>query len=268
MESVEVFGNTIYETTSRREDLIWVMSRFQSVEISKDQKVAGWAGFHQQVSSPERKDEVSKVIYLPSIGESPTKVSTVQEVLQQVKAKAESIGLKEGDLVLNHAIYEVAFLLQSLENDLLLACKISGPATLGGGGHAPPPPPPTFLRSKKKKGKQRKARKTFKAETIKRLPLRLKLYCLNHSRASRIQKFFSLVNHGDRPYFSVFHGPRTWRSISPALELCIEVDLVGTTSAEKIMKGKQYNRVVRSLKVVYEAFQQIKLNPFIATLIC
>ena len=145
MESVEVFGNTIYETTSRREDLIWVMSRFQSVEISKDQKVAGWAGFHQQVSSPERKDEVSKVIYLPSIGESPTKVSTVQEVLQQVKAKAESIGLKEGDLVLNHAIYEVAFLLQSLENDLLLlACKISGPATLGGGGHAPPPPPYFF----------------------------------------------------------------------------------------------------------------------------
>ena len=130
------------------------------------------------------------------------------------------------------------------------------------------PPPPTFLRSKKKKGKQRKARKTFKAETSKRLPLRLKLHCLSHSRTSRIQKFFFLVNHGGRQYFSVFHGPRTLRSISPALELCIEVDLVGTTSAEKIMKGKQYNRVVRSLKVVYEALQQIKLNPFIATLIC
>ena len=46
------------------------MSRSQSVEIPKDQKVADWTGFHQQVSSPERKDEVSKVIYSPSIGES------------------------------------------------------------------------------------------------------------------------------------------------------------------------------------------------------
>ena len=87
MESVEVFGNTIYEAISKREDLFWVMSRCQSVEISKDQKVAVWTGFPQQVNSPERKDEVSKVIYLPSIKESPTKVSNVEEVLQQVKTK-------------------------------------------------------------------------------------------------------------------------------------------------------------------------------------
>ena len=53
-ESVEVFGNTISEVISRKEDLIWVMPRFQSVEISKDQKAAGWTGFHRQVSSPER----------------------------------------------------------------------------------------------------------------------------------------------------------------------------------------------------------------------
>ena len=32
----------------------------------------------------------------------------MQEVLQQVKAKAESIGLKEGYLVLDHAIYNLA----------------------------------------------------------------------------------------------------------------------------------------------------------------
>ena len=36
----------------------------------------------------------------------------------------------------------------------------TGPATLGGQGAWPP----TFLHSKKKKGKQRKTRKTFKAE--------------------------------------------------------------------------------------------------------
>ena len=53
-----------------------------------------------------------------------------------------------------------------------------------------PCPPPHFLCSKKKKGKQRKARKAFKAETIKRLSLRSKLYCFSHSRASRIQILF------------------------------------------------------------------------------
>ena len=37
----------------------------------------------------------------------------------------------------------------------------------GGGGLAELPP--TFLRSKKKKGEKKKKRKTFKAETIKRL---------------------------------------------------------------------------------------------------
>ena len=84
------------------------MSRFQSVEIYKDQKVANWTCFHQQLSLPQRKNEVSKVIYLLSMGESPTKVSTEKKVLPQVKAKAESIGLKEGDLVLDHAIYKLA----------------------------------------------------------------------------------------------------------------------------------------------------------------
>ena len=64
--------------------------------------------------------------------------------------------------------------------------------TGGPGGHGFP----SFLRSKKKKEKQRKTRKTFKAETFKRLSLRSKLYCLSHSRASRIQKFFLSANHG------------------------------------------------------------------------
>ena len=41
----------------------------------------------------------------------------------------------------------------------------------GRGGYAPPPPspPPTFLCNKKKKGRQREKRKSFKAETIKKL---------------------------------------------------------------------------------------------------
>ena len=72
--------------------------------------------------------------------------------------------------------------------------------------HRPPPPPATFSRSKEKKGGQWEKRKDFKAETIKRLPTRSKYYCFNHSRASRIRKFFLSVNHGGRKYFSVFHA--------------------------------------------------------------
>ena len=98
--------------------------------------------------------------------------------------------------------------------------------------HPPPPPPAPFsptifhthththtiLCSENKKGKQRKKRKSFKAETIKRLSPRSKCYCFSHSRASRIQKFFLPANHGGRQYFSAFHGPSTLKSISPALK--------------------------------------------------
>ena len=66
--------------------------------------------------------------------------------------------------------------------------------------------PPTFLRSKKKKGRQREKRKGFKAETIKRLSPRSTRYCFNHSRGSRIRKFFLSANHGGRQYFLVFHA--------------------------------------------------------------
>ena len=76
---------------------------------------------------------------------------------------------------------------------------------------------PTFLRSKKKKGKQWEKRKTFKAETIKRLSPRSKCYCFSHSRASRIQKFFWSAKHGGRQYLSVFHGPSALKSILPVL---------------------------------------------------
>ena len=82
----------------------------------------------------------------------------------------------------------------------------------GGGGLWPS----YFLRSKKKKGKQRKKRKSFKAETIKKLSPRSKLYCFSHSRVSRIQKFFLSVNHGGRHYISVFHGPSILKFTSPA----------------------------------------------------
>ena len=101
--------------------------------------------------------------------------------------------------------------IKNLETDLNESQKLNlilhrltnntGPATpTGAGSHA------AFLRSKKKKGRQRKKRKSLKAETIKRLSPRSKYYCFSHFRASRIRKFFFSANHGGRQYFSVFHG--------------------------------------------------------------
>ena len=79
--------------------------------------------------------------------------------------------------------------------------------------------PPTFWWSNKKNGKQRKKRKSFKAATTKRLSPRSKCYSFSHPRASRIQKIFLSANHGDRQYFSVFHGPSTFKSISSVVIL-------------------------------------------------
>ena len=88
----------------------------------------------------------------------------------------------------------------------------------GAGVAIPPPPlPRTFLHSKKKKRNQREKRKTFKAENIERLSPKSKCYCFSHSRASRVQSFFWLANHGGRQYLSMFHGSSTLKSISPAL---------------------------------------------------
>ena len=63
----------------------------------------------------------------------------------------------------------------------------------------------------KKIWKQREE-KNFKEETFISLSPRSQYYCFNHSRASRIQKFF-LVGL----YFTVFRGPSTLKSFSPPL---------------------------------------------------
>ena len=70
------------------------------------QKVPGWIGFYREMLIPTHDDKhLSKTIYLASIDQPPKKVSTVQEVLCQVKEKANVLKNKEADLVLNHAIY-------------------------------------------------------------------------------------------------------------------------------------------------------------------
>ena len=86
----------------------------------------------------------------------------------------------------------------------------------GAGGIAPL----LFCVARKKKWKQRKKRKSFKAETIKRLSPRSKCYCFSYSRASRIQQLFLSANHDDdtfqcsmaSPLWNLFRRP--WRSVN------------------------------------------------------
>ena len=55
--------------------------------------------------------------YLPARNDSPTKYDTIQEILTQVKAKAEAFSLTCIDLLLDHAIYAKALeVLQNLNN--------------------------------------------------------------------------------------------------------------------------------------------------------
>lgn len=67
--------------------------------------------------------------------------------------------------------------------------------------------PQLFCVAKRKRGNKGKKEQSFKEETIERLSLRSKYYYFRHSRASKIEKSFFLVNYGGRKYFSVFHAP-------------------------------------------------------------
>lgn len=68
------------------------------------QVVPTWSGFFCETESKIIK-EPHKLFYLPAINDSPTKFSTVLEVLNQVKGKAEKPGLTGSDLVLDQTIY-------------------------------------------------------------------------------------------------------------------------------------------------------------------
>ena len=86
--------------------------------------------------------------------------------------------------------------------DILI--KFTGPATRGWGQSTPThPPTPLFLRCRKKKRETKKKRKSFQAETIKRLSPRSKCYCFSHSRASRIQKLSLSAKRGPTILFSI-----------------------------------------------------------------
>ena len=104
IKSVDNNLNEIDGLCSRCEDLIWHLLRY--VCSNDDQLIPGWKGFFHQVT--EKPDDTHVVGYLPTIPKSPTSMDTVQEVLRLCKVKAESLNLKETDLVLDHAIYSKA----------------------------------------------------------------------------------------------------------------------------------------------------------------
>ena len=101
--------------------------------------------------------------------------------------------------------------------------------TKGARGPCPPTSTPlhthththTFLYSKKKKGKQGKKERFSKQKLLKSCHQgqNVTVLAILESRVSRIQKIFLSATHGSQQYFSVFHGPSTLKSISPALLL-------------------------------------------------
>ena len=66
-----------------------------------------WSGFHYEVA-PEDEQGLPTAYYLPTIDGSPTKMEVIQELLSQIKIKAEHLCLKSADAVFDHAIYAKA----------------------------------------------------------------------------------------------------------------------------------------------------------------
>ena len=83
-------------------DLFWVALWNSSLAT-----VLNWSGFNYLLEMPT-SDVVHTVTYLPAINSSPTEMDTVLEILEQSKAKAEVLHLKETDAVVDQAIYAKA----------------------------------------------------------------------------------------------------------------------------------------------------------------
>jgi len=107
VRETEIHSNLIVQTVSKKAELLWVLSRYKSMQEDVKQGIPSWTGFYYEVM-PRTTNEPHSVYYLPTINQSPTRFDTVQEVLFQVKEKSEALGLRSTDLVLDHAIYAKA----------------------------------------------------------------------------------------------------------------------------------------------------------------
>ena len=45
-------------------------------------------------------------------------------------------------------------------------------------------------------------------------------------------------------------------------DLIVEADIVGSTTAERVLKGEHYNYGIKVIKYVYEAMQRVKIEAF------
>ena len=97
----------MYEALAKTEDLLWCFLRLETSAHNQNQTVPGWTRFF--ASTSDRSEDVNNITFLPSINQAPTKLSTIVEIVKQVKLKSQALSLKEVDLVADHAIFSKLF---------------------------------------------------------------------------------------------------------------------------------------------------------------
>ena len=88
------------------------------------QTIPNWSGFFSIVEEQLQQD-ISNVIYLPSINQAPTELSTIEEIIKQVKIKSERLSLTEVALVAGHAIYSKFLEVLTLHDDTVAMSMIN-----------------------------------------------------------------------------------------------------------------------------------------------
>ena len=85
ISGITLENDLLSEVISKSNDCIWLVARYQCVQLSSSQTVPGWSGFYSKTI--DNNFEMHRVSFLPAINQSPTELGTVHEVLQQVKRK-------------------------------------------------------------------------------------------------------------------------------------------------------------------------------------
>ena len=83
-------------------DLAYVLTKMVSVS-DQESPFPGWTGFNTMLH--QGIPDVQRVGYLPVINASPTKYSTIKEILQRSQAITEKLSLKYAVLVFDEAVY-------------------------------------------------------------------------------------------------------------------------------------------------------------------
>lgn len=194
LPGIENDQNLLDALLSKKADFIWTISRKQASSLQMN-PLPGWTGFHN-LSSSDDNNPCHAVFYLPAIDKSPTEMSTIQEVLKQIKLKSEAMGLDCADAVFDHAIYSKA------------------------------------------------------------------LEVVTDPKNKNFKNFINLRMGG-------FHACLTFIAVigkrfsdAGLRDIIVEAELVGSGSIDGVLRGKQYNRAMRAIKIVYEALQRLKFEAF------